>query len=237
MKILIVGASGMIGGEALIQCLAHPHVSSVTAFVRRDLAPEVSDHPKLKSVVVKDFSIWPDDLLREHADAAAMIWAMGTYTGSLAADLEYPLAFQENMTRVLEARPSGSRPRFRFIQLSGKFVRQDQDKKLWFLEKPRKIKGQLETKTLAREKNHAAVWKSFVVKPGGVVAKTITGGGMVGLLTSMSTIMGENWAIRIDELGAFMTYLAVDGEGEDSIIENARVVNRGRELLEQQKRT
>lgn len=63
---------------------------------------------------------------------------MGTYDGSLAADLEYPLAFLESMARVLEAEPS--RTQFRYVHLSGKFVRQDQEKKLWFLEKPRKIK-------------------------------------------------------------------------------------------------
>lgn len=63
---------------------------------------------------------------------------MGTNTGSLTADLEYPLAFLESMARVLETKPS--RPRFRYVHLSGKFVGQNQEEKLWFLEKPRKIK-------------------------------------------------------------------------------------------------
>lgn len=74
MKILIVGASGMIGGEALIQCLAHPRITNVVAFVRRDLPADVSGHPKLECVLVKDFAIWPEDVLQAHADAAAMIW-------------------------------------------------------------------------------------------------------------------------------------------------------------------
>lgn len=74
MKILIVGASGMIGSEVLIQCLAHPRISSVVAFVRRELSAHVSDHPKLETVLIKDFSVWPEDVLRAHKDAAAMIW-------------------------------------------------------------------------------------------------------------------------------------------------------------------
>jgi uncharacterized protein YbjT (DUF2867 family) len=74
MKVLIVGASGMIGGEALFQCLAHPSISSVVAFVRRDLPADVSDHPKLECVLMKDFAKWPEDVLQAHADAAAMIW-------------------------------------------------------------------------------------------------------------------------------------------------------------------
>ncbi|KAJ9144496.1 putative Nucleoside-diphosphate-sugar epimerase [Pleurostoma richardsiae] len=233
MKILIVGASGMIGGEALIQCLAHPSISKVVAFVRRDLPAGVSGHPKLESVLVKDFAIWPAGVLQAHADAAAMIWAMGTYTGSLTADLEYPLAFSESMARVLETKPS--RSQFRYVHLSGKFVRQNQEAKLWFFEKPRKIKGLLETRALAFAESHAAIWKTFIIKPGGVVPKQIMDGGMTGVFTRIGAVMGENWSVRIEELGAFMTYLAIDGKGEDSIIENARIVRKGRGLLKSRK--
>jgi hypothetical protein len=74
MKILIVGASGMIGGEALLQCLAHPSISRVVAFVRRNLPADVSDHLKLECILIKDFAIWSEDVLQTHADAAAMIW-------------------------------------------------------------------------------------------------------------------------------------------------------------------
>lgn len=63
---------------------------------------------------------------------------MGTYKGSMAVDVEYPVAFMESMGRVLETKPS--RPPFRYVQLSGKFVRQNQERKLWLMETPRKIK-------------------------------------------------------------------------------------------------
>ena len=68
---------------------------------------------------------------------------MGTNTGSMAADLEYPLIFLESMGRILEGGHEGKGSRtqqFRYVHLSGKFVRQDQEEKLWFLESPRKIK-------------------------------------------------------------------------------------------------
>lgn len=74
MKILFAGASGMIGGDVLAQCLANPAISSVVAFVRRDLPTEVASHPKLHSVIIKDFSSWNSDVLKAHEDAAAMIW-------------------------------------------------------------------------------------------------------------------------------------------------------------------
>lgn len=50
-------------------------------------------------------------------------------------------------------------------------------------------------------------------------------------ITSLGAIMGENWSIRSEELGAFMTYLAIDGKEEQPVTENARIVRRGRELL------
>lgn len=65
--------------------------------------------------------------------------------------------------------------------------------------------------------------------------KEMMAGGVVGMISIIGAVMGENWSVRIDELGAFMTYLAISGEGEDSIIENARIVRKGTELLESQK--
>ena len=74
MKILVAGASGMVGGEVLEQCLAHPQISSVVAFVRRELPVEVSRNPKLQCVLVEDFATWPEGVLEAHSDAAGIIW-------------------------------------------------------------------------------------------------------------------------------------------------------------------
>jgi hypothetical protein len=74
MKILFVGASGAIGGGVLSQCLAHPHITAVVAFVRRELPPDAAGNSKLQCVVKKDFANWEDGELRAHADAAGMVW-------------------------------------------------------------------------------------------------------------------------------------------------------------------
>ncbi|KAI1363208.1 hypothetical protein F5Y08DRAFT_252088 [Xylaria arbuscula] len=222
MKVLITGASGSIGGECLTQCLAHPDISTVVAFVRGDLPADVSSHPKLKCVIMKDFAQWPRNILDEHADATGMIWAMGSYKGSRTADLEYPVAFLRDMDRVLESRPP--RPRFRYVHLGGMFTRQDQEKKLWFLEYPRKIRGLGEAKVLEFGSSHDVRWHAFVVRPGGVATEA-----MIGSRT-LASVLGENWLVRIEELGAFMVHLAIDGE-EGAVVENSRVVRKGRELL------
>jgi hypothetical protein len=68
---------------------------------------------------------------------------MGSYDGNVLVDYDYPVAFQESFVRVvLEQNASPPRP-FRFVLLSGKFVTQDQDKSLCFLDQPRKLKVRL----------------------------------------------------------------------------------------------
>lgn len=74
MKVLIAGATGMIGKEALQHCLIRPEVTQVVALSRRELPENVKNHEKLKTIIVKDFKVWPEDVLEEIKDAAAIVW-------------------------------------------------------------------------------------------------------------------------------------------------------------------
>ncbi len=82
-----------------------------------------------------------------------------------------------------------------------------------------------EAKALEFGDSNADRWKILVARPGGVATDAMTGSRTV------ASILGDNWCVRIEELGAFMTYLAIDGEEESSVIENAGIVRKGRELL------
>ncbi|KAH7185005.1 uncharacterized protein B0J16DRAFT_123900 [Fusarium flagelliforme] len=230
MKILFIGATGSIGGEALRQCLAHPKVTSVVCFVRRQLPSDVSSNPKLQTVIIKDFAVWPEDVLLPHVDAAAMICAMGSYRGNVNADMEYPLAFQFAFAPLLEKQPK--RSRFRFIHLSGAFVIQDQDAKLWVNDYPRKLKGLYEVRSQELAKEHASVWRTFMLRPAGVITQRNM---VLGCVVKM--ILGDDWVVLNKELGAYFTWLAVNEESEPEgtfLVQNRRIVERGRELLKAQ---
>ncbi|RKL08266.1 hypothetical protein BFJ68_g9613 [Fusarium oxysporum] len=216
MKVLFLGASGSIGSEAFRQCLSHPKITSVVAFVRRALPADVSDHAKLQTVMIKDFSKWSEDILLPHVDAAAMICAMGSYRGNVNVDMEYPLAFQTAFAPLLEKQPK--REPFRFIHLSGKWVVQEQDAKLW---------GLYELRSLELAKEHAAVWKAWMLRPGGVITNRMRVPGYLAQL-----LLGDDYVIRNEELGAFFTYLAVEGSEKDEfVVLNRRIVQGGREYL------
>lgn len=114
-RVVIVGASGMVGGHALAYALAHPDIDAVTSIGRRTLD---IDHPKLKQVVHRDFAdCAPLAEVLSGQDAA--VFCLGAYTGAVSdvelrkTSWDYPVAF----ARVLrEASPAA---RFGFLSGMG----------------------------------------------------------------------------------------------------------------------
>ena len=112
-RLVIVGATGMVGGYALRYALNHAAVGSVTSIGRRKFA---ISHPKLKEVMHENFadcSALADTLSGQ--DAA--VYCLGTYTGSVpdaelrAITADYTIEF----ARVLRI----SSPNAAFSFLSG----------------------------------------------------------------------------------------------------------------------
>src|ERR1700757_2575661 len=113
-RMVIVGATGMVGGYALRYALGHSSVGRVTAIVRRKLD---FSHPKLNEVLHRDFADCSPlaGVLSAH-DAA--IFCLGAYTGAVpdaelrTITVEYTVEF----ARVLHT----SSPDAAFSFLSGK---------------------------------------------------------------------------------------------------------------------
>ena len=112
-RLVVVGASGMVGGYALRYALDNSAVKSVTSIGRKTLG---ISHPKLKEVLHQNFadcSTLADALLGQ--DAA--VYCLGTYTGSVsdaelrAITADYTIEF----ARVLR----NSSPNAAFSFLSG----------------------------------------------------------------------------------------------------------------------
>ncbi len=94
-RVIITGATGMVGGCALRICLKNPDVSIVTAMGRR---PTGINDQKLREVVIDDFSDYSaiTDVLKNQ-DAA--LFCLGVYTGAVPDEafhqitVDYTLAF------------------------------------------------------------------------------------------------------------------------------------------------
>jgi uncharacterized protein YbjT (DUF2867 family) len=79
-RLVILGATGMVGGYALRYALKHPCVRFATAIARRKL--DLS-HPKLNQVVHQNFA--DCSALREVVSSHdAAIFCLGAYTGAVA---------------------------------------------------------------------------------------------------------------------------------------------------------
>jgi uncharacterized protein YbjT (DUF2867 family) len=78
-RLVIVGATGMVGGLALHYALNHTSIKSATAIVRRKLD---FSHPKLNEVVHQDFADC-SALAEALSGQDAAIFCLGTYTGAV----------------------------------------------------------------------------------------------------------------------------------------------------------
>jgi len=112
-RLVIVGATAMVGGYALRYALGHPTVGRVTEIGRRKLG---LSHPKLDQVLHRDFADC-SALGEALSGQDAAIFCLGTYTGSVSdAELrKVTVDYTVEFARVLH----GSSPGAAFAFLSG----------------------------------------------------------------------------------------------------------------------
>ena len=114
-RLVIVGATGMVGGYALRYALEHPAIGCATSIGRRELG---ISHPKLHEVVHQNFADC-SALAPALSDQDAAVFCMGTYTGTVpdaqlrAITVDYAREF----ARVL--RSSSPDAAFSFLSGSG----------------------------------------------------------------------------------------------------------------------
>ncbi|KAF2185341.1 hypothetical protein K469DRAFT_708123 [Zopfia rhizophila CBS 207.26] len=231
MKVIIVGATGAIGGVILQHVLRRNDITQVIALTRRPLPNNNIPNKKVENVIIQDFGDLEnvqDETWEKIQGADAMVWSMGTYDLNEDVNLKYPLTFQEDFAKRLLAssrKREGRRDKFRFILLSGAFVEPDQSRRLYFLWDQRRMKGVLQTKTIEFAEAHRDVWEALIIRPGGILF-----GGGTFLNKATECVFGRSLAIRGEELGAFVADLVVSGS-QQPIIENSEMVERGRKLL------
>ena len=115
IRVVIVGATGMVGGYALRYALDHPAVGRVTSIGRRKLG---LSHPKLIEVLHQDFADC-SALGEAVSEQDAAIFCLGTYTGVVSdGDLrKITVDYTVEFARVLRGRSPGAA--FSFLSGNG----------------------------------------------------------------------------------------------------------------------
>jgi uncharacterized protein YbjT (DUF2867 family) len=115
IRLVIVGATGMVGGYALRYALEHPAIQSVTSIARRNLG---ISHPRLREVQHGNFADC-SALAEVLTGQDAAVFCLGAYTGAVSdTDLrtitvDYTIEF----ARVLRSSSPGAA--FSFLSGSG----------------------------------------------------------------------------------------------------------------------
>jgi uncharacterized protein YbjT (DUF2867 family) len=214
-RLVIVGATGMVGGCALRYALEHPAVGHVTNVGRRKTG---ISHPKLNEVLHSDFkdcSALAEPLLRQ--DAA--VFCLGTYTGAVpdaelrTITVDYAIEF----ARVLR----GSSPEGTFAFLSGNGADPTGRSRIAYA----RYKGEAEKALLAVGFPHVYVFRPAYIYPVEPRKEPNFGYRLLRAIYPAFKILFPNQVIPADDLARAMVDVAVSGTGErrGSIFENADI--------------
>jgi uncharacterized protein YbjT (DUF2867 family) len=211
-RIVIVGATGMVGGYALRYALDHPAVGPVTAIGRRKLG---ISHPKLKEVLHRDFADCSavEDALAGH-DAA--VFCLGAYTGAVPdmelrkVTVDYTIAF----ACVLRS----ASPAAAFSFLSGSGADPTGRSQLAFA----RYKGEAEKALLAVGFPRVYIFRPAYIYPVEPREEPNFGYRLLRRIYPAFRVLFPNQVIRADDLARAMVDVAVRGTGEPEglVLEN-----------------
>jgi uncharacterized protein YbjT (DUF2867 family) len=210
--LVLVGATGMVGGYALRYALELPAVERVTAIGRRTLG---ISHPKLNEILHPNFA--DCSVLAEwlsHQDAA--IFCLGAYTGAVSdaklrtITVDYTVEF----ARALHA----SSPSADFVFLSGQGADPTGKSRIAFA----RYKGEAESALLAAGFHAVYIFRPGYIYPVKPRKEPNLGYRLLRAIYPIFRMLFPSQVIRADDLARVMVDVAVQGTKEPraSVFEN-----------------
>jgi uncharacterized protein YbjT (DUF2867 family) len=211
-NLVIVGATGMVGGYALRYVLEHPAVGLVTTVGRRKVG---ISHSKLKEVLHQDFadcSALAEVLSVQHA----AIFCLGAYTGAVSdtelhtITVDYTIEF----ARVLH----GSSPEATFAFLSGSGADPTGRSRMSFA----RYKGEAENALLATGFASVYIFRPAYIYPVTSRREPNFGYRLLRAIYPAFRLIFPHQVIRADDLARAMVDVAVRGteERQGRVLEN-----------------
>ncbi len=211
-RVVIVGATGMVGGYALRYALQRPDVEHVTSVGRRKLG---ISHPKLTEVLHQDFADC-SALTETLTGRDAAIFCLGTYTG-VVTDMELrriTVDYTVEFARILRA---GS-PDAAFSFLSGSGADPTGQSRIAFA----RYKGEAEKALLAAGFPRVYIFRPAYIYPVEPRKEPNFSYRLLRAIYPAFRVLFPNQVIRADDLARAMVEVAVrpTGEGELVVFEN-----------------
>ena len=204
MRLVIVGASGMVGGYALRYGLENATVTSVTTIGRKTLG---ISHPKLTEVVHRDFADC-SSLADTLSGQDAAVFCLGAYTGAVSdAELRtITVGYTVEFARVLYR----SSPGAAFSFLSGNGADPTGRSRIPFA----RYKGEAENALLAAGFPHVYIFRPAYIYPVEPRKEPNFSYRLLRAIYPAFRILFPNQVIRADDLARATVDAAVHGTGE-----------------------
>jgi uncharacterized protein YbjT (DUF2867 family) len=211
-RLVIVGATGMVGGYALRYALEDPAVGAVTTIGRRKLG---TAHPKLTEVLHPDFADC-SALAGPLTGQDAVVFCLGTYTGVVAeAQLRtITVDYTVELARVLR----GSSPGAAFSFLSGNGADPTGQSRLPYA----RYKGEAEKALLAAGFPHVYIFRPAYIYPVEPRQEPNLSYRLLRGIYPAFRVLFPSQVIRADDLARVMVDAAVQGtpQGGGPVFEN-----------------
>jgi uncharacterized protein YbjT (DUF2867 family) len=211
-RLVIVGATGMVGGYALRYALDHPAVGLVTSIGRRKLG---ISHPKLQEILHGDFADC-SALAQPLSGQDAAVFCLGTYTGAVP-DTELrrvTVDYTTEFARVLRT----SSPAAAFSFLSGNGADPTGRSRLAFA----RYKGEAEKALLAAGFFRLYIFRPAYIYPVEPRTEPNLSYRLLRGIYPVFRLLFPNQVIRADDLACAMVDVVVrsTGESESVFLEN-----------------
>jgi uncharacterized protein YbjT (DUF2867 family) len=200
-RLVVVGASGMVGGYALRCALDHPDVGAVTTIGRRKLG---ISHAKLNEVLHPDFAEC-SALAVPLSGQDGVVFCLGTYTGVVTeAELRtITVDYTVEFARVLRS----SSPQAAFSFLSGNGADPTGRSRLPYA----RDKGEAEKSLLAAGFPHVYVFRPAYIYPVEPRKEPTFSYRLLRAVYPVFRVLFPNQVIRADDLARVMVDAAVQG--------------------------
>ena len=209
MKILITGATGMVGSEAVRQAILDPDIEKITALVRRPL--DIQD-AKLITITHRDFLDFSSltDVFQDHD---ACLWCLGISQTKVSEEAYHTITYDYTMAAAKAIVQSN--PDCTFIFVSGMGADPTMKSRTLFA----RIKGKTEN-----DLQKLSIKNMYIVRPGGIqpVHKNTNASWQEKMLypfLPLLRMIAFSLVISSVELAQVMLYIVKHGS-EKKLLEN-----------------
>jgi uncharacterized protein YbjT (DUF2867 family) len=216
MKVLLLGATGMIGQGVLRECLADPGVERVVALGR---APSGAAHPKVRDVVAKDlFDLAPHAAELDGLDAC--FFCLGTSAAGLS-EADYRRVTKDltlSVARFLVARSPG----MAFVYVSGEGTDStERGRVMWA-----RVKGETENALLALPFRAACMFRPGFIQPlHGIRSRTPLYRAIYAVLSPLFPVLDRLFPDRVTDTARLGRAMLAAVRGGAPKVVDARAIN------------